>query len=574
MKNTLIPLDMIFIRADGTIARIAANTVPLSLEPVPSRRAGGGGARNRRRRVGRARHQAPATRSTGKQLTLGFALTLAALTRAKARPMGIWSRTSSPGGTARRGAPRLFTRRHGEEVGRDEAGNVYFQHKKDPARRWVIYDGTNDGSRVPPGWNAWLRGTIDELPDKALPPAPHVRAAAARQSDRHAWRPFGPAGRLAASGVRAGLDRRLPGVDARLSVTRARRSCRCWRWSLLAAAATAAEQAAEQAMSAVTVDVPRAAGRAAGVTPMAERVAVLGLLNKRNGIVRDLTLKPGQAVRVQATSIVRLRACETTAPWENEKLTGAFVQLDVQQPDRQLAAGLLGLAVQGKPVAQRRRAPGLRRLAQELRDDISGRGPARRRRRSLRATGRAPRSRAAAARRARGRRAGADAGRADAGAAPSRRRRRRAPPTTTRHKSSRLTVDRAERGEVAGHELAVEQGEAADLQPRDQPGQRDLRGVGHPAEHAFAEEGAAELDAVEPADQLAVRRASTSIEWAWPAAWRPSVARSISALIQVSSRSAQARDDLGEGAVAGDGETARAERPARASATGGSRRAG
>ena len=36
MKNTLIPLDMIFIRADGGIARIAANTVPLSLEPVPA----------------------------------------------------------------------------------------------------------------------------------------------------------------------------------------------------------------------------------------------------------------------------------------------------------------------------------------------------------------------------------------------------------------------------------------------------------------------------------------------------------------------------------------------------------
>ena len=34
MKNTLIPLDMIFIRADGTIARIEANTVPLSLDPV------------------------------------------------------------------------------------------------------------------------------------------------------------------------------------------------------------------------------------------------------------------------------------------------------------------------------------------------------------------------------------------------------------------------------------------------------------------------------------------------------------------------------------------------------------
>ena len=36
MKNTRIPLDMIFVRADGRIANIAANTVPLSLEPVPS----------------------------------------------------------------------------------------------------------------------------------------------------------------------------------------------------------------------------------------------------------------------------------------------------------------------------------------------------------------------------------------------------------------------------------------------------------------------------------------------------------------------------------------------------------
>ena len=36
MKNTLIPLDMIFIRADGTIARIAAMTRPYSLDPVES----------------------------------------------------------------------------------------------------------------------------------------------------------------------------------------------------------------------------------------------------------------------------------------------------------------------------------------------------------------------------------------------------------------------------------------------------------------------------------------------------------------------------------------------------------
>jgi uncharacterized membrane protein (UPF0127 family) len=35
MKNTLIPLDMVFIRGDGRIARIAPNTVPQSLDPVP-----------------------------------------------------------------------------------------------------------------------------------------------------------------------------------------------------------------------------------------------------------------------------------------------------------------------------------------------------------------------------------------------------------------------------------------------------------------------------------------------------------------------------------------------------------
>ena len=36
MRNTLIPLDMVFVRADGTIARIAANTVPHSEESVSS----------------------------------------------------------------------------------------------------------------------------------------------------------------------------------------------------------------------------------------------------------------------------------------------------------------------------------------------------------------------------------------------------------------------------------------------------------------------------------------------------------------------------------------------------------
>jgi hypothetical protein len=70
----------------------------------------------------------------------------------------------------------------------------------------------------------------------------------------------------------------------------------------------------------------------AGTTPLAQRVAVLGLLNKRNGVSRELTLRPGQAGRV-GDVIVRLRACEQTAPWEPVQLTGAFVQLDVRGAD-------------------------------------------------------------------------------------------------------------------------------------------------------------------------------------------------------------------------------------------------
>lgn len=96
----------------------------------------------------------------------------------------------------------IFSRRNGEEVGRDEYGNVYFKHRGDPARRWVIYDGANDSSRVPPGWNAWLRGTIDDLPAKALPqrrafeqpPLPNVTGTAAA---------YRPAGSLGGKGVRA-----------------------------------------------------------------------------------------------------------------------------------------------------------------------------------------------------------------------------------------------------------------------------------------------------------------------------------------------------------------------------------
>ena len=98
----------------------------------------------------------------------------------------------------------------------------------------------------------------------------------------------------------------------------------------LAACGKGAEQ---QNATAPAKKAPATAAGQGGVTPMAQRVAVLGILNKRNGIVQNVTLHPGQSVRWKDV-IVRLRACETTAPWEEEKLTGAFVQVDVQRPDK------------------------------------------------------------------------------------------------------------------------------------------------------------------------------------------------------------------------------------------------
>lgn len=74
-------------------------------------------------------------------------------------------------------------------------------------------------------------------------------------------------------------------------------------------------------------------GDLTGVTPMEERVAVLGLLNKRNGLSREIRLRPGESTRV-GDVLIRLRACERTAPWEPQTLTGAFVQLFVRETNR------------------------------------------------------------------------------------------------------------------------------------------------------------------------------------------------------------------------------------------------
>ena len=64
----------------------------------------------------------------------------------------------------------LYSWRNGGKVGTDPLGNAYFGSKD--GRRWVMYSGSNEVSRVPPEWYAWLTRQIDDVPDQALPPAP------------------------------------------------------------------------------------------------------------------------------------------------------------------------------------------------------------------------------------------------------------------------------------------------------------------------------------------------------------------------------------------------------------------
>jgi hypothetical protein len=109
-----------------------------------------------------------------------------------------------------------------------------------------------------------------------------------------------------------------------------------WRaWNGRAAQPTIVQDLPDEAAGAEVVETVRLDAPAivvAGTTPMAERVAVLGLLNKRNSRAQDVTLKPGQGVEIGDVRI-RLRACERTAPWEPEQLTGAFAQVDIRGVD-------------------------------------------------------------------------------------------------------------------------------------------------------------------------------------------------------------------------------------------------
>ena len=67
----------------------------------------------------------------------------------------------------------LYGPRGMAQMGTDTLGNVYYEGGKDGSgrvRRWVIYEGANDASRVPPEWFSWLHHHIDDVPDRAMPP--------------------------------------------------------------------------------------------------------------------------------------------------------------------------------------------------------------------------------------------------------------------------------------------------------------------------------------------------------------------------------------------------------------------
>ncbi len=58
---------------------------------------------------------------------------------------------------------QLFTWRHGKLVGQDDQGNLYYENA-DATKRWVIYNGACDASRVPSDWHGWLHHTFSERP--------------------------------------------------------------------------------------------------------------------------------------------------------------------------------------------------------------------------------------------------------------------------------------------------------------------------------------------------------------------------------------------------------------------------
>jgi hypothetical protein len=65
-------------------------------------------------------------------------------------------------------------------------------------------------------------------------------------------------------------------------------------------------------------------------TAVKDRVATIGLLNKRNNLTQDLVMKSGESRRF-GNVVVKVETCEKTLPWENPPETGAFLQVFVEE---------------------------------------------------------------------------------------------------------------------------------------------------------------------------------------------------------------------------------------------------
>ena len=106
---------------------------------------------------------------------------------------------------------RLYTWLRGKEVGRDQFGNRYFRDKGGrrvhedslrTERRWVVYDGEVEASRVPADWHAWLHHTSDDIPPPGgLPKRPWQKEHVPNMTGTAAA--YRPSGHTLAGGVRA-----------------------------------------------------------------------------------------------------------------------------------------------------------------------------------------------------------------------------------------------------------------------------------------------------------------------------------------------------------------------------------
>lgn len=94
----------------------------------------------------------------------------------------------------------------GEHVGTDFQGNKYYRAKKrlpdGRERRWVMYNGANDASRVPAEWHGWLHGSFDGVPESNLPP-PRIWEADYTPNATGTVAAYRPQGALERGGKRA-----------------------------------------------------------------------------------------------------------------------------------------------------------------------------------------------------------------------------------------------------------------------------------------------------------------------------------------------------------------------------------